>query len=105
MPVLNQIMTKLFGSKYERDKKQILPIVEKIKAVSPELEKLSNDELRERSQKLKATIQGSVKDEQAKIEELKKRVEAEKLDIEERENIYKEIDRLENDITKKLDEV
>ncbi|MGQ1890510.1 preprotein translocase subunit SecA [Thermophagus sp. OGC60D27] len=105
MPVLNQIMTKLFGSKYERDKKQILPIVQKVKAVSPELEKLTNDQLRERTNLLKAKIREAVKDEQTQIDELKHRVEAEKLSIDERETIYSDVDRLEKEMTQKLDEI
>ncbi|WP_255297356.1 DEAD/DEAH box helicase [Anaerophaga thermohalophila] len=98
-------MTKLFGSKYERDQKEILPVVEQIKAVTPELEELSNDELRARTLKLKATIQEAVKSEQTKIDELKQRAETEKLSIDEREAIYDEVDKIEDEITEKLNGV
>jgi preprotein translocase subunit SecA len=105
MSAFNQIMTKLFGSKYERDQKEILPVVEQIKAVTPELEELSNDELRARTLKLKATIQEAVKSEQTKIDELKQRAETEKLSIDEREAIYDEVDKIEDEITEKLNGV
>ena len=42
----NDLLKKLFGNKSQRDLKEIEPYIQKIKAISPELEKLSNDELR-----------------------------------------------------------
>ena len=42
----NDILTKLFGNKSQRDLKEINPYVEKIKAAYPAIEALSNDELR-----------------------------------------------------------
>lgn len=42
----NEFMTKLFGNKSQRDLKEITPYVDKIKAVYPSIQKLSNDELR-----------------------------------------------------------
>ena len=42
----NEFISKLFGNKATRDMKEIQPWVEKIKQAYPEIEKLSNDELR-----------------------------------------------------------
>lgn len=42
----NEFIGKLFGNKATRDMKEIKPWVDKIKAVYPEIAKLSNDELR-----------------------------------------------------------
>ena len=42
----NKILRSLFGDKASRDNKLIRPFVEKVKAVYPEMQKLSNDELR-----------------------------------------------------------
>ena len=42
----NKFLQSLFGNKSTRDMKLIQPLVEKVKAVYPEIEKLSNDELR-----------------------------------------------------------
>ena len=41
-----KILKSLFGDKSTRDMKLIQPLVEKIKAASPEIEKLDNDALR-----------------------------------------------------------
>jgi len=43
-------LSKLFGNKSQRDLKEITPWVERIQAVYPEIDALSNDELRERDQ-------------------------------------------------------
>ena len=45
----NSFLKSIFGNKSERDLKKLMPIVRKIQAVYPEVEQLSNDELRERS--------------------------------------------------------
>ncbi len=102
MPVFNHIMTKMFGSKYERDQKEVRPVVEQIKVVSPEIEKLSHDELRQRTVSLKARLKEAVKEQQSQIDELKEKAETEKLDINQREDIYDRIDKLEIEITEKL---
>jgi preprotein translocase subunit SecA len=102
MPVFNQIMTKMFGSKFTRDQKLVMPVVEQIKSVSPEIEKLSNDELRQRTVDLKARLQEATSNEQAKIEELKEKADNSALTVNEREDIYDQIDKLEDEITEKL---
>ena len=58
----NDLLKKLFGNKSQRDLKEIEPYIQKIKAISPELEKLSNDELRHRIDVVKQHIQDSVAD-------------------------------------------
>ncbi|MFZ6038811.1 MAG: preprotein translocase subunit SecA [Bacteroidota bacterium] len=98
---LNDIISKIFGNKAQRDLKAINPIVEKIKAVYPEIIKLSNDELRARTKALEAQIQSSVSDERAKIAELKNGIED--IELEEREKVWKQIDKIEDEITEKLE--
>ena len=56
MDILASIIKVLFGSKADKDRKQIEPYLEKIKAVYPSIEALSNDELRARSEALKKQI-------------------------------------------------
>ena len=45
----NEFIGKLFGNKATRDMKEIKPWVDKVKAIYPEISKLSNDELRART--------------------------------------------------------
>lgn len=103
----NDILSRLFGNKAQRDLKEISPYVEKIKAVYPDIEALSNDELRARTESVKQKIEDAVKTEKNTIAELKVKIET--LELEDRENVWAEIDRIEKEISvvqeKVLDEV
>ena len=103
----NEFIGKLFGNKATRDMKEIKPWVDKVKAVYPEISKLSNDELRARTEELKKYIKASAIEECKKIEELKASIEA--TEIEKREPIFAQIDKLEKEVLEKyekaLDEV
>ncbi|RHJ95338.1 preprotein translocase subunit SecA [Parabacteroides bouchesdurhonensis] len=97
----NEFMTKLFGNKSQRDLKEITPYVEKIKAVYPSIQTLSNDELRAKTDEIKQRIQDYVADERAKVEELRKGIDDKEL--EERETIWAEVDKIEKEITEKME--
>ncbi len=99
----NEFMTKLFGNKSQRDLKEITPYVDKIKAVYPSIQKLSNDELRAKTDEIKQRIQDYVADERAKVEELRKGIDDKEL--EEREAIWAEVDKIEKEITEKMEVV
>lgn len=91
-----QLITKLFGNKSQKDMREIMPYVEKIKAAYTEIDALSNDELRARSQALMDKIQARVADKKQKINDLKASIES--LEIEQREKVYNQIDSLEKEI-------
>ena len=97
------ILSSLFGNKSQRDSKEISPYVERIKAAYPLIEKLSHDELRAKTIEIKQQIQDYVATEKAKIEELKASVET--LEIDQREEVWAEVDKLEKEITEKYEEI
>ena len=103
----NEFIGKLFGNKATRDMKEIKPWVDKVKAIYPEISKLSNDELRARTEELKKYIKASAVEEQKKIEELKATIEVTEIEL--REPIFAQIDKLEKEVLEKyekaLDEV
>ncbi|MDG5799991.1 preprotein translocase subunit SecA [Marinilabiliaceae bacterium ANBcel2] len=103
MSIVNNILGLFLGDKSKRDMKIIKPYIDKIKTVYPQIEKLSNDELRNRSIELKDEIKSTYATQQNRIDELKNRIEKEDPDIHEREDIYDEIDLLEKEITGKID--
>ncbi len=109
MSFVTKMLSLFLGDKSKKDMKEIMPYVDKIKAVYPEIESLSDDELRAYTQKLQKELQDYVATEQQEIEELKNRIEKDNPDIEEREDIYAKIDKLEEKITEKfkvkLDEI
>ena len=97
----NDFLTKLFGNKSQRDLKEITPYVNKIKAVYPSIQKLSNDELRTKIDEIKQRIQDYVANERAKVNELRSGIEGKEL--EEREAIWAEVDKIEKTITDKME--
>ena len=103
MGAIDSILTKFFGNKSTRDLKTLTPFVDKIKAVYPQIKELNHDELRNRSAALKARIVGSVEEEKNRIQSLKAKIETDNPSINEREKIYSEIDKIEKEITEKLE--
>jgi len=99
----NDFLGKILGNKSQRDLKEITPYVDKIKAVYSEISALSNDELRARTETIKTRIQDYVAAEVTRVAELKASVEETELDL--REKVYSEIDKLEKEITAKYEEV
>ena len=99
----NDFLSKLFGNKSQRDLKEIMPYVDKIKAVYPEIEKLSNDQLRDRTEAIKRRIADYVAEEKKRIIVLKESVESTPID--QREEIYTEVDKLEKNIADKYENV
>ena len=97
----NKLLSKIFGSKATRDMKEIQPWVEKIKAVSPAIEALTNDELRAKTEELKRNIQGSGDELNAQIAEIRAKIE--ETPIEDRELLFNKIDKLEKEVLERMD--
>ena len=103
----NKILKSLFGDKSTRDMKLIQPLVEKVKAVSPKIEQMDNDALRQRSKEIREQVQATAIEKRARIAELKATIE--NTPIDERADIFAQIDKIEKEILdifeKALDEV
>ena len=104
MSIVNNILSMFLGDKSKRDMKEIAPYVDKIKSVYPEIEALSNDDLRGYTLKLKQQLNDYVKLEQDQIDQMKSQIENDNPDVAERERMYSEIDQLEKKITEKFEE-
>ena len=72
----NKFLKSLFGDKSVRDMKLIQPLVEEVKKVYPEIEVLSNDELRAKTKEIQKYVQDSAREKKEKIEELKATIAA-----------------------------
>jgi preprotein translocase subunit SecA len=55
--LINTLLGKVFGTKNEREVKRMLPRVEAISALEPEMQKLSDDQLRAKTEEFRARIQ------------------------------------------------
>jgi len=104
MSTINSLLTKFFGNKSDRDIREVSPFIELIKAEFENITKLSNNQLRERSAQVRNEVQDYIKPESEKIAELKLKAELDETDVDEKENIYHEIDKLEKEIDSKLEE-
>lgn len=100
-----KFLSKLFGSKSERDIKAIQPIVNKIKEEYSKLANLSNDELRAKTVEFKNRIKEYLKDIDAEISDLQVKADEQITDIAEKTAVYDKIDKLKKDRDKKLEEV
>jgi preprotein translocase subunit SecA len=99
-------ISKLFGSKSERDVKSIQPIVEKIKAEYAKLGSLSNDELRAKTIYFKETIAEGLSGIDSEIQAIKDRTENElDMDVAEKVELYTQLDKLEKDRNKELEDI
>ena len=109
MDILASLIKAVFGSKADKDRKEIEPYVLQIKAVYPTIETLSNDELRARSEGLKKQIADFIAPDENRIVELKAILEKPETSLEEKERVSKEIDettkRIDGKIEEKLDQL
>ena len=102
------VIGKIFGSKSERDFKAVKPILDKILAVYPEIDALSDDDIRARSAALRAQLREVEKPFEDRINEIKKELDQD-IPISEKERLAGESDKLVKDedeaIEKALDEI
>lgn len=96
------ILKSMFGTKSDRDLKKLTPIVDKINAIYPEIEKLSNDELRGRIDAVRQRLKDSVAGRKQEIAELKEQIE--KTDYDKREPLWNRVDKLEKEILDVLED-
>lgn len=100
------IVKKIFGSKADRDYREIKDIFEQTLQVYEEIRKLDNDQLRAKTDEFKKRISDHVAEEQKQIDTLQEYLETNyNLDVEEKEKIYAQIDRLDDLQNEKTEEL
>ena len=106
MGIIN-ILQSMFGNKSSRDMKLIQPYVDKVKSAYEQIEELDNDSLRAKTKEIQSFVQNAAAKEREEIETLKATIED--TPIEQREEIFHRIDKLEKEALDKyedaLDEV
>ena len=93
---LQSILGKLFGNKSQRDLKEIKPIVDKINALGPTLTDLTNDQLRDKINQVRADMANAIKADEDSAAEIRSRVED--LPFDQRQPLWDEIDKHEKNI-------
>ncbi len=89
-------LSKLFGSKSQRDLKEVQPFLDATLKIYPTIKELDNDQLRAKTIEFKQRIQNEIQAEEAELATLRKRIEDEyDMPVDEKEQLYKRIDDLE----------
>ncbi len=109
MDIASKIIKLFFGSKADKDRKEINPYIEKIKAIFPSISALTNDELRARSAALSKSIADFIAADEQHIVDQKAKLELAETSLSDKERISKDIDdttkRIDDKIEQKLEEI
>ncbi len=99
-------LAKIFGTKSDRDIKELLPKVTEINQIFGTLKGLSDDELRTKTQEIKEIINGHLKVIDDKITDIRTQIEAlPSQAIHEKDQLFTQIDKLEKDRDDELEKV
>ena len=105
MSIINTLLGRFLGNKSEKDIQKINPVVEKVKEEYEKVVNLSNDELRERTWSIRRQIKEyTLKDEET-IQELKLKIDDDEIDIEEKEQLFINLERIEKEINGKVEDI
>lgn len=96
MSIIASLLTLFMGSKAEKDRKEIQPYVDQILAIYPSIEKLDDNQLRDRITVLRGLVDESVKHLVDQVEELKRELESD-VEVSQKEKIATKIDALEKE--------
>lgn len=101
-----KFIAKVFGTKSEKDIKKLMPIVEKINAEHATLSSITDDDLRNKTKEVQNTIDDYLKSIDEKIGALHQKVEDNPdMDIHDKEEVFNEIDKLEEERNTQLEKV
>lgn len=96
MGFLDKILKGFLGNKNEKDVKELRKVVDEILAAEKEIEKLSIDEIREKTASFKAKIKEATQKQTDEINALKRQAE-ESENVSEKDEIFNKIDQLNQD--------
>jgi preprotein translocase subunit SecA len=106
LDLITKGISKIFGTKHDRDIKSLLPYLEQVKKEYAQLQSLSNDELRGRTTAIRHTIDNHLKMIDDQINDYKSKIENDfSLSVEQKEFIFSQIDKLELERNKELEKV
>ncbi len=98
------VFKKIFGTKADRDLKAITPVLNQVLAAYDSIDKLSDDELRERCQGLKEKIQAVIAQDEARVAEIREELEK-NIPLNQKEALATEQDKLVKTVDEKIEKV
>ncbi|MBO7073600.1 MAG: preprotein translocase subunit SecA [Bacteroidales bacterium] len=98
-------LSKLFGNKASRDNKALQPLLQKTLDAYEKIKDLDIDSLRHKTVEFREYIKNYIAEDEAKIAELKASVDSNPdMDLEKKNDIYEQVDKLEKKVFEKVDE-
>ena len=98
------LFKKIFGTKAERDLKQIRPVLDKVLAAYETIDKLDDDQLRAKCDELKAKIQEAIAADEKRIAEIKLEIETD-IPLDKKEKLATESDKLVKNVDETIEKV
>ena len=102
---LQKGLSKIFGSKSNRDVKSLEPIIAEVNEHFLSFQNLSHDELRQKTQDFKYRIQEYLSEIDKEISALSEKAEEEELELDEKENIFSKVDKLKKERDEAIEEI
>ena len=102
---LQKGLSKIFGSKSNRDIKSLEPIVAQINEHFLSYQNYTHDELRQKTQDFKYRIQQYLSEIDKEVSELSEKAEKEELELEEKETIFSKVDKLKKERDEAIEEI
>ena len=103
---ITKVFSKIFGTKTDKDLKELMPIVEQINAVYNTMQGMADDDLRNKTVELRNRIDEHLKSIDEEIASLHQHIEDHpELEIDEKEATFDKIDQLEKDRNTELEKV
>ena len=103
---VTKTLKKLFGDKSEKDVKAAQPLVDKTKGFYEQFDSLTHDELRAKTSELKAKIKAATNDLEEEKAALQKKVDDDpEMEIEKKEEFFKQIDEIVAKTDDKIEEI
>ena len=99
------LLKKLFGSKAERDVKQITPTLKLVLAAYDRIDKLSDDDLRAESATLREKVRAYTAAEEEKVAQIREQLSDPEMEVSRKEKLATELDELTKTIDKKIEEI
>ena len=98
-------LKKLFGSKADRDLKQLTPTLKLILAAYDRIDKLSDDGLRAESAALRDKVRAYTAAEEEKVAQIREQLSDPEMEVSRKEKLATELDELVKTIDKKIEEI
>ncbi|MCI1640874.1 MAG: preprotein translocase subunit SecA [Bacteroidales bacterium] len=90
------IIKKIFGTKSEKDMKAVQPVLDQVLAAYDRIDRLSNDDLRKKTEELKKIVSDREEPFEKRIAEIKEEIDGD-LPVDQKENLATESDKLVKD--------